>query len=120
MSYFGLKGMTVISSVVGSVNTDFFVLMGEFGWIGALVFYGFYAWVIVRLVQKSWSTSASSFEFGFFIAMACCLIFLAMVTTLTGVSTVPALAFPLWVLIGRSWDMRPKEAPSDESAIRGA
>jgi hypothetical protein len=106
LGYYGRRGTTVISSVVGSVNTDFFVLMGEFGWIGALLFYGFYIWVVGRLIRKSMVASPTNIESGFFMALACCLIFLIMATALSSVSTVPPLVFPLWILIGRAWDMR--------------
>lgn len=107
LKYFGMQGSTAVSSVGGSVNTDFFVLMGEFGWLGAAAFYGFYIWVLRRLIRKSKDVSAGSMESGIYAALACCVGFLIIITGLTSASTVPVLAFPLWMLIGRAWDMKP-------------
>lgn len=106
LGYFGRRGTTTISSIVGSVNTDFFVLMGEFGWMGAAIYFGFLFWVAKRLFQKSAAAPLMQIESGFFMALACCLFFLSMAMTLAGIITIPALTFPLWILIGRAWDMR--------------
>ena len=110
LKYFKMQGTTIISSVLGSVNTDFFVLMGEFGWLGTVVFYGFYLWVAKRLFQKSQQAAADSVESGYFLALGCCMIFLVAITVLTSASTVYSLVFPLWMIIGRIWDMRPGDA----------
>jgi len=106
LGYYGRQGSTISASVVGAVNTDFFVLMGEFGWLGAVAFYGFYLWVVKQLFQKSKSVPLAEIESGLFMALACCVIFLIIITGLTSASTVPALVFPLWMLIGRMWDMK--------------
>ncbi len=42
-------GFTAISSVMGSLTSDFFTLMGETGWLGTLVFYSFIFTIIGRL-----------------------------------------------------------------------
>ncbi len=104
--YFGLQGTTMVSSVAGSVNADIFVLMGEFGWLGAAAYYLFMGWVTVRLFRKSIALPRRSLMSGTYMALCCCVIFLVMLTVLTSISTIPVLMFPLWLLIGRTWDMR--------------
>ena len=112
--YFGLQGTTMVSSVAGSVNADIFVLMGEFGWLGAAAYYLFMGWVVVRLFRKSIALPRRSLMSGTYMALCCCLIFLIMLTVLTSISTIPVLMFPLWLLIGRAWDMR---ADGAEAAV---
>ena len=109
LGYFGRRGTTVVSSVAGAVNADFFVLMGEFGWLGAAAYYLFMGWVAVRLFRKSVELPRNNLLSGVYIALSCCLIFLVMITLLTSISTIPVLVFPLWLLIGRTWDMRADE-----------
>lgn len=118
LGYYGRQGSTVVSSVAGSVNADFFVLMGEYGWLGAGTFYLFLGWVAVRLFQKSAALPRKNQVSGTYMALACCIIFFIMITLLTSISTIPVLVFPLWMLIGRSWDMRaeavsPGETPAE-------
>lgn len=120
LGYFKRRGTTVISSVVGSVNTDFFVLMGEFGWLETMVYYGFFFWVTRRLFQKSLAVPRTQFESGFFMALACCVLFLMIITLVTCASTVPPLVFPLWILIGRAWDMHFEEEQPGIPAVAEA
>jgi hypothetical protein len=77
---FSAAGTTVVSSVAGSVNADFFVLMGEFGWIGAAAYYLFMAWVAIRLFRKSVALPRRNLVSGVYMALCCCLIFLVMLT----------------------------------------
>ena len=83
--------------------------MGEFGWLGAAAYYLFMGWVAVRLFRKSVELPRNNLLSGVYIAWSCCLIFLVMITLLTSISTIPVLVFPLWLLIGRTWDMRADE-----------
>ncbi|MGD9612724.1 MAG: hypothetical protein AB7V22_07455 [Kiritimatiellia bacterium] len=112
LGYFGRQGTTMVSSVAGSVNADFFVLMGEFGWLGAATYYLFMGWVSIRLFRKSIALSRRELVSGIYMALSCCIVFLVMLTVLTSISTVPVLVFPLWLLIGRTWDMRVDEPGS--------
>lgn len=117
LGYFSgaLAGVAAASSILGIPNTDLFVLMGEFGWLGALAYYAFLVWVATKLWRKSRQHSLQQPATGFFIALCSCLIFFAFTTTLLSTATVPVLAFPLWILIGRTWDMRLDE-PTTEPA----
>lgn len=116
LSYWRSQGSLVQSSILGIVRTDFFKLMGEFGWLGTAVFYWFYVWIIFRLFRKSMDWPPGHLASGLFLGLACCITFLMFITFLIGVVTVPVLAFPLWFFIGRAWDM-PLPAKSVEPAV---
>ena len=107
LDYFGkgLGGTRSSASVLGMPQSDFFTLMGEFGWLGAATYYSFLGWVIVRLWQKSAALPLRHPLSGLYMGVCCCVIFLTFVTLLVPAVTIPLLAFPLWMLIARMWDM---------------
>ncbi len=105
MRYFKMSGTLLASSILGLTQTDLFVLMGEFGWLGAAVYYIFIGWVVVKLWRKSAALPLDRVASGYFMALSCCLIFLMFTTTLLMTMTIGVLSFPLWILIGRMWDM---------------
>jgi len=115
MRYFKMSGTLLASSILGIAQTDLFVLMGEFGWLGAATFYAFLGWVAVRLWRKSISLPPDQLASGICLALCCCLIFLAITTVLMMTLTMGVLVFPLWMLIGRIWDMKLDEAPEQEA-----
>ncbi len=117
LGYFSgaVAGTAVTSTILGIPQTDLFVLMGEFGWLGALAYYSFLVWVAVKLWRKSREIPLERPVGGFYIALCSCMIFFGFTTTLLSTATVPVLAFPLWILIGRMWDMRLDE-PAPETA----
>ena len=104
--YFGRQGSVISASVVGSTQTDFFVLMGEYGWLATIVYYGFWGWLIVRLFKMSNQLPQSSLQSGLCISLACCLLAQAIVMALSFVLLVPPLIYPIWILLGRMWDMK--------------
>jgi hypothetical protein len=116
MGYFKASGTLLASSILGMPQTDFFVLMGEFGWLGAAAFYSFLGWVIVKLWRKSASLPLERAASGYFMALCCCLVFFIFTTLLMNSFTIGVLSFPLWILIGRMWDMKPDEAPPEPEA----
>lgn len=107
LGYFGhgLSGNLLSASIMGIPQTDFFVLMGEFGWLGAITYYLFLGWVIKRLWQKSVCLPLTHPMAGIYMSLACCMIFLVFTTALISSATIGVLVFPLWILIGRMWDM---------------
>ena len=115
MGYFKASGTLLASSILGIPQTDLFILLGEYGWLGASVFYLFWGWVVVQMWKKSAALPLETVASGYFMALSCCLIFLAFTTTLLMTATIPVLAFPLWILIGRMWDMKLDEAPEQEA-----
>jgi len=106
LGYFGMSGSVVSASILGIPQTDLFVLMGEFGWLGAVAYYLFLGWIIKRLWQKSILLPLNRPASGLFMSLCCCMIFLIFTTTLMSSATIPMLVFPLWILIGRMWDMQ--------------
>ena len=113
-SYYGRKGSTVVSSVVGSVDVDLFVLMGEFGWLGTALYYWFLGWITWRLFQKSNVAPASSVLSGIYLALTSCILFFMLLTLFVSITTVPVIIYPIWMLIGRTWDVIPEtQNPAD-------
>jgi hypothetical protein len=109
MAYWGRGGDVAQASILGIVRTDFFKLMGEFGWLGTIVFYAFHVWIVVRLFHKSLEWPLDHLVSGLFLGLSCCVIFFMFITLLIGVATIPVVAFPLWVFIGCIWDIKPKD-----------
>lgn len=99
-------------------QSDFFTLVGEFGWLGAAVYFGFWGWTIWKLLAKAKATREQPLLMGMYVALACCLIFMVFVILFIKAVTIPVLSFPLWMLVGRSWDMkvRPENAPAESPA----
>ena len=109
---FGVRGTTLSASVVGGAQTDFFVLMGEYGWLATGVYLAFWIWLIVRLLQKSKLLPSHRFLSGVYIALACCLLAQLFILGLVSMLIVPPLTYPIWILVGRAWDMSIKETQS--------
>jgi len=114
MGYFRASGTLLASSVLGAPQADLLVLMGEFGWLGTAAFYLFLGWVIVKLWKKSAALPLERVASGYFMALSCCVIFLVFTTLIMNTFTVGVLSFPLWMLIGRMWDMK-LESPQPDS-----
>ncbi len=111
-----LKGGSVVSaSIVGNPRSDVLILAGEYGWAGVAVFWTFWFWVVYRLVRKSLEAPRASYRAGILLALACCLIFQAMIMSLTTLLILPAMTYPIWMLVGRMWDM-PNELPERQEA----
>lgn len=109
--YFGRRGTTSISSVAGSVNTDFFYIISEFGWFGEAVYLAFWLYCAFCLYRKGiWAREARSEIWGVHLALAVSLVLFMMLQLLTSVCTMPCLAFPVWMMVGRIWDMKPLES----------
>lgn len=119
---FGVRGTTLTSSVIGGTQTDFFILMGEYGWLATAAYLGFWIWLIVRLLQKSKRLPSHRLLSGVYIALACCLLAQLFILGLVGMLLVPPLTYPIWILVGRAWDMRIEEnktvAPEEPNTVR--
>ena len=94
-------------------QSDFFTLVGEFGWLGAGAYLWFWLWATWRLLGKAKETPGNTLLLGMYMSLACCLVFMLFVMMFIKVVTIPVLAFPIWMLVGRTWDMKPapREAP---------
>lgn len=105
-SRFGMKGTTIAASVAGALNTDFFFITSEFGWLGECVYLVFWVFCVLVLYRKGvWSRRAGSDRWGIYLGLSISLILFMMLQLLTSVSTVACLSFPIWMLVGRIWDM---------------
>lgn len=117
LGYFGRRGTTSISSVAGSVNTDFFYIVSEFGWLGEIVYAAFWVYCAFSLYRKGiQAREARSEAWGVCWALAVSLVLFMMLQLLTSVCTMPCLAFPVWMMVGRVWDM-PVAGPEDEKKL---
>lgn len=106
LEYFGRRGSTVISSVLGSVNTDFFFIVSEFGWLGEIVYFGFWLSCAFFLWAKGIAARRVNSEtWGVYLALSATLVLFMMLQFVTSVCTIGCLAFPVWMLVGRAWDM---------------
>ena len=105
LEYYGRRGTTVISSVSGSVNTDFFFITSEFGWAGEAVYFVFWAYCALSLFAKGIRCRGKNEAWGMCLALSLSLVLFMMLQLLTSISTVACLTFPIWMLVGRIWDM---------------
>lgn len=125
--FFGLQGTTVASSILGSLNTDFFFIISEFGWLGEAIYIAFWGWCVMFLLRKGGQfRKAGADGWGVFVGLGISLFLIVMLQLLTTVCTVGCLAFPLWMLVGRIWDMPVppgeflREHESDDAGGEGA
>ncbi len=105
-SYYGMQGTVVSASVIGATQSDFFTLMGEYGWAATAVYFGFWFWVIAKLLQKARQAPEGSLPSGLFIGLACCILTQTILLAITAILITPAFTYPLWIFLGRAWDMR--------------
>ena len=106
LGYYGKKGTTAISSVAGSVFTDFFFIESEFGWFGEIVYLAFWGYCIMYLYLKGVvARQLDSETWGVYFSLSVTLLLFLMLQFLNSVATVGCLAFPVWMLVGRMWDM---------------
>lgn len=108
LSHWGQSGSVMQASILGVVRTDFFRVVGEFGWLGAAIFYSFLGWLSYRLFQKSTEWPLNHLASGVFLGLSCSTIFVILITFLCDAFTLPVVTFPLWILIGCVWDMKPE------------
>lgn len=119
-SHFGLQGTTIAASVAGSLNTDFFFITSEFGWLGEGIYWGFWIYCVFVLYRKGVQGRREGGDcWGIYFGLSIVLILFMMLQLLTSVSTVACLSFPIWMLIGRIWDMpmtdvSPEGVPAEE------
>jgi hypothetical protein len=113
-SYFGVEAAKA-ATILGDPQSDLFFVTGEYGWLGAFTYYLFLGWVIFKLWTKSVALPLGSLLSGYFMGLCCCLVFFAFMTSIMLLVRIPVLAFPLWILIGRMWDMKPDEPGAAEA-----
>ena len=119
-SYFGLQGTTSTASVIGSAAVDTFYIVGELGYAGELLFIVYFFWVAWQLLRRGTNERNKTRIWGISLMLGVGVLFLTALRFLANISTVPALSYPIWILIGRLWDMPPpgsKALPSADDAL---
>ncbi len=106
MTYGGFGTRTGASQLAWP-QSDYYTLVGEFGWLGVVVYFSFWGWVIWRLLNKASASRAHPLFVGVYLSLASCMIFMFFVILFIKAVTIPVLSFPLWMLVGRTWDMKP-------------
>ncbi len=113
-SYFGAE-VAKAATILGDPQSDLFVVTGEYGWLGAATYYLFLGWIAFKLWSKSIVLPLGSLLAGYYMGLCCCIVFFACMTPLMLMVRIPVLAFPLWLLIGRMWDMKPSKSGAAEA-----
>lgn len=85
-------------------RADLLTLLGEYGWLGAGLYYFFIAWTVCNLFRKSFLVKPRELYFGATLACCCSLSFLALLMTFISPLTWPMVSFVLWAFAGRLWD----------------
>ena len=96
--------------------------MGEYGWLGALVQYLFYASILLMLWNKAKEQDRSTLAAFTMLGLFSTLFFLVELTFFVKPSTLPQVVYPVWILIGRVWDMKvpPDNLLSDQLDVESA
>lgn len=96
-------------------QADLLTLMGEFGWLGAALYYTFIGWVVVQLYRKSFAAESRDLYFGATLAVCSSIIFLAMLMAIITPLTWPMVSFVLWAFAGRLWEYREAPPPAPDA-----
>lgn len=96
-------------------QSDLLTLMGEFGWLGAGLYYTFLGWVIVNLYRKSFAAKTQDLHFGATLAACSSIIFLSMLMTIITPLTWPMVSFVLWAFAGRLWEYGESPPPTPDA-----
>lgn len=103
-------------------RADLLTLLGEYGWLGAGLYYFFIGWVVFHLYLKSFRVTTRELYFGSTLASCCSLSFLALLMTFISPLTWPMVSFVLWAFAGRLWDFgeEPASFPITEESTAGS
>lgn len=105
-SRLGMKTTVFTSgSQLAYPSADFLTVMGEYGWLGALVQYAFFAFIILKLWHKAREPTRSLLAKYTFVSLMGCILFAVELTFVVSPSAWPSLMYPIWILIGRTWNM---------------
>ncbi|MBR6023084.1 MAG: hypothetical protein IK066_11790 [Kiritimatiellae bacterium] len=101
-------------SLLSTPTADSLTLMGEFGWLGTLVYFGFVGWVWWSLWQKAKHAPAESGATSVFLALSAGVLFLPMTMLFATCCTAQPVMFPWWILVGCLWDMPLRQDGQEE------
>jgi hypothetical protein len=100
----GVSSRTGGGSMLMFPQSDLLTLMGEFGWLGMVVYAGFIIWVVSGL----WRRANEHKDIGraaVYLVLDAGVIFLSLIMFFAPITTVACVMFPWWMLVGRMWDM---------------
>lgn len=117
LGYYGRKGSTAISSMLGSTEADCLAVMSETGWLGAACYYLFYGLIVWGFWRRSIWTDNRELS-GQLTALTSCLLFLVMLTFIYHSFNLPMLSYPLWIIVGTLWDVKDDELEEKDAALK--
>ena len=101
-------------------QSDLLTLLGEYGWLGATLFYSFMGWVVFQLYRKSFLADTTHLYFGATLSSCSCLIFLAMLMAIITPVTWPVISHAMWAFAGRLWEYEPPREVDPQTVLRPA
>ena len=104
------RGGAAESSVIGSPETSFFTLWGEFGILNMITYYAFWGFVMFSLWKSALGEKVLTVVAAQRLALVSCLILNLCIGLLRETFTIGVLMVPIWALVGMFWN-EPK--PSD-------
>ena len=110
-----VSGSRTGGSLLAYPAADILTLTGEFGWCGMGLYASFLVFIWVGLWRKAnrWTGHfGGSFVF---LSLGASVVFLFETMFFYTTSTIPSIVFPLWMLIGRVWDLEPPEESGEAS-----
>ena len=93
-------------SLLAWPQCDVLTVMGEFGWLGMVLYFMFLVWVFFGLWEKARASRRDISRSIVYLVLGAGMLFLWMTMFFASTCTVPCLMFPWWMLIGRIWDMK--------------
>lgn len=95
-------------------RADFLTITGEYGWSGAIAHYLFLILLMLSLWQKAKERERSQLTAFTMLGLCSCLIFITELTFVISPHGLPAVTYPVWILLGRTWDMKTQAVPSPD------
>jgi hypothetical protein len=92
------------ASVLGSPTSSLLVLLGEFGWLGAINYLGFWIWTIFRMWKLARQSPKFDWDTGQRLALVCVLSFLLVLATLSDLFAFAQIVMPIWTMVALYWE----------------
>ena len=105
-------GASAEASVLGSPTASFLVLLGEFGWLGTILYYTFWIWVAWRFWKLSGRSSYLDWDTGQRLALVSNLGFVIIQSFLSDLMVYGQIVLPIWTLVAVYWDSGADESMS--------
>lgn len=110
-------GASAEASVLGSPTASFLVLLGEFGWVGTIIYYAFWIWVAKRFFGLSQRSVRLDWDTGQRLALVCNIAFVLVQSFLTDLMGYGQIVLPMWTLAAMYWDVSTDGASGGEAPL---